>query len=67
MLLFAIWVALGALVGLLVGIHRCSDVSRNLPLSGHDLYIGFCAGMGAILGFLVFATLTMFYYGPLTR
>ena len=66
-MLFAVWIALGALVGLLIGIHHWPDVSRNLPLSGHDLFIGFCAGMGAILGFVVFAALTIFYYGPLTR
>ena len=62
---FALWIALGTLVGLLVGIYRCSPVSQNLPSSGHNLNVGFCAGLGAIVGFLLFAALAVFYYGPL--
>jgi hypothetical protein len=62
---FAVWIALGALVGSLVGIYRCSPVSQTLPSSGHSLHVGFCAGLGAIAGFLVFAALAIFYYGPL--
>ena len=65
MALFAVWVGLGALVGSLVGIHRCSDVRRNLPTADHALHVGFCAGVGGLAGFLLFAILAIVYYGPL--
>lgn len=65
MLPFAVWIALGALVGSLVGSYRCSPVSQNFPSGGHNLHVGFCAGLGAIVGFLLFAALAIFYYGPL--
>jgi hypothetical protein len=63
MLLFALWVALGALVGSLVGSYRCSDIRSNLPKAGQTLHIGFCAGVGALAGFLAFFILASLFYG----
>jgi hypothetical protein len=64
MLLFALWVALGALVGSLVGSYRCSDIVRNLPTTTHTLHIGYCAGVGALAGFLMAVLLAGFFYNP---
>jgi hypothetical protein len=63
MLLFALWIGLGAVVGSLVGIYRCNDIAKNLPQANHTLHIGFCAGIGAIGGFLVFVIPVRFFYG----
>jgi hypothetical protein len=63
MLLFALWTGLGALVGSLIGMYRCSDIVRNLPQSGHALHIGYCAGVGALGGFLVFVIPVRIFYG----
>jgi hypothetical protein len=66
MLLFALWIGLGALVGSLIGVYRCSGIVRNLPRAGHTLHIGFCAGVGALAGFLVFVIPVRFFYGLYT-
>jgi hypothetical protein len=63
---FAVWFVLGALVGSLVGIYRCYPVGEPSSSSARNLQIGFCAGLGAIVGFLMFVALAVFYYGPLT-
>ena len=65
MMLFALWVMLGALVGSLVGYYRCSDVRRKAAIDGDNLHIVFCTGVGALIGFAVFAVLVISYYGPL--
>jgi hypothetical protein len=65
MLMFALWMVLGALIGSLVGHYRCSHVSRKLARDGDTLHIVFCTGIGALSGFAVFAVLVISYYGPL--
>ena len=66
MLLFVLWIGVGALAGSLVGIYRCSDATKGLPKVEHTLHVGFCASVGALAGFLLFLVLgSLFYsFGP---
>lgn len=64
MLGFVLWISVGALVGAFVGAYRCNDLTRALPKSGHALHVGFCAGLGALAGFLVFLILALSFYSP---
>ena len=61
MLLFVLWMAVGAIVGSLIGVYRCSDL--ELSMSGHAMHVSFCGGVGALVGFLVFVVLARFFYG----
>jgi hypothetical protein len=64
MLGFVLWVTVGALVGAFVGVYRCNDVTRVLSRSDYFLHVGFCAGVGALAGFVAFLILATFFYSP---
>jgi purine-cytosine permease-like protein len=63
MMFFALWLAFGALAGWFVGIHRCADISRYGSKNGRAVHIGFCASVGALIGFAVFLLLGSLLYG----
>lgn len=63
MLEIALWIGVGALVGSLVGMYRCSDVSRALPKLGEGAHISICVVIGAFAGSLLFLGLARSVYG----
>jgi hypothetical protein len=62
MLELLLWILGGALVGSLVGVYRCADISRALPRFGHAGHIGICVVVGAVAGALLFLGLASSFY-----
>lgn len=54
------WVAVGVLVGSLVGARECASMKRAMPNFDNAMHIGICAaiaGFGTALLFLIFGLL----------
>ena len=56
------WVAVGALVGSLIGVYRCSDISKALPRFGTAMHLVICGVVGALAGSLLFLVLSRIVY-----
>jgi hypothetical protein len=63
MLELLLWTLGGAVIGSLVGVYRCADISRALPRLGHAAHISICVVVGAISGSLLFLILAGTFYG----
>lgn len=63
MLLFVLWMAVGAIAGSLIGVYHCSNLGQALPRFSNPTYVSFCGGVGALAGFLMFVILARFFYG----
>ena len=64
MLLFVLWMAVGAIAGSLIGVYHCSNLGQALPRFSNPTYVSFCGGVGALAGFLMFVILARFFLRP---
>jgi len=60
---FLLWVVVGSLAGLFIGVLRCVDTENRPPRCGTTWYIVICAVSGAAAGVLIYLGLAGSYYG----
>jgi hypothetical protein len=59
--LFLLWGALGAIVGVIIGVTRCQ--SKSWPSDGNKTrHLVLCAAAGAVIGVATFVLFALLYY-----
>jgi hypothetical protein len=65
MMLLLLWIAVGSVGGLFIGVYLCIDPNNRPAWCGEKLYIFIFGLIGAAVGALVYCAASRFLYGEI--